>query len=476
MEFKAEMCDRELYNKDLAPTDEKERTWTSYNYMALWLGMSICIPTYMMAAGLIAGGMNWKQAIFTIFLGNLIVLIPMILNGHPGTKYGINFPVFARSSFGVRGANIPAIMRAIVACGWFGIQTWIGGEAINSLIIKIIPGWSDFSLGIWISFAIFWFMNMWIVWHGMEMVKKFEGISSPILIVSSLVLLGWAIYSAHGLGPIVAQPSKFKTFGEFFAFFIPSLTGVIGFWATLSLNIPDFTRFSKNQREQIVGQSIGLPASMVFFSLVGMFTASATMIVFGEAIWDPVVLISKFNNPLVAIIGVIVVSIVTLTTNIAANVVSPAYDFTNLFPKWVDFKRGATITGIIGIIMMPWKLLADYSTYINNWLVGYSAFLGPIAGILITDYYLVRKCDLAVHDLYRLNGRYSFSNGYNWKAVGSLVFGIVLGLIGKVVPSLAVLYNYAWFVGFFASSILYYVLMKYSLDVGSYTTAETSND
>jgi len=319
-------------------------------------------------------------------------------------------------------------------------------------------------------------MNMWIVWHGMEMVKKFEGISSPILIVSSLVLLGWAIYSAHGLGPIVAQPSKFKTFGEFFAFFIPSLTGVIGFWATLSLNIPDFTRFSKNQREQIVGQSIGLPASMVFFSLVGMFTASATMIVFGEAIWDPVVLISKFNNPLVAIIGVIVVSIVTLTTNIAANVVSPAYDFTNLFPKWVDFKRGATITGIIGIIMMPWKLLADYSTYINNWLVGYSAFLGPIAGILITDYYLVRKCDLAVHDLYRLNGRYSFSNGYNWKAVGSLVFGIVLGLIGKVVPSLAVLYNYAWFVGFFASSILYYVLMKYSLDVGSYTTAETSND
>lgn len=457
--LKEQNYDRELYNEDLAPTTENQRTWTTYHYVALWLGMSICIPTFMLASGLIAGGMSWKQAIFTIFLGNVIVLIPMILNGHPGTKYGINFPVFARVAFGVKGANIPAVMRAIVACGWFGIQTWIGGEALNAFISEVVPGWKDFSLGVWISFIVFWILNMWIVLKGMEMVKRFESFSAPILIIASLALLAWAIFAAKGLGNLLSQPSKFKTFGEFFKFFIPSLTGVIGFWATLSLNIPDFTRFAKDQKSQAVGQAIGLPLSMTFFSFIGVIVASASAVVYGQAIWDPVTLISKFNNPIVALISAMVVSIVTLTTNIAANVVSPAYDFTNLFPKILNFKKGAIVTGIIGIIIMPWKLLSDYSTYIFSWLNGYAAFLGPIAGILIVDYYLIRNANIDVSELFRLNGRYSYSNGYNSRAIIALIVGILVGIIGRVIPQLKTLYDYAWFVGFIISGIIYYILM-----------------
>lgn len=474
VELTTDVSDSPLYNKDLAPTGIKERTWTIYSYIALWIGMSICIPTYMMAAGFIAGGMNWKQALFTIFLGNIIVLIPMILNGHVGVKYGISFPVFCRASFGVRGANIPAIMRAIVACGWFGIQTWIGGAAINTLIGKAIPGWSDFSLSIWISFAIFWFLNVWIVWRGMELVKKFEGISAPLLLIFSIGLVIWAVKTANGLGPIITQPSKFQSFGEFFAFFIPALTGVVGYWATLSLNIPDFTRFAKGQREQIVGQALGLPLSMVFFSAIGLFTASATLVIFGEAIWDPVVLISKFQNPIVILFGVISIAIATLTTNVAANIVSPSYDFSNMFPKTIDFRKGVLITGIIGVVMMPWKLLSDYSAYIFGWLIGYSAFLGPIAGILIADYFLVRKGNLDITELFKVDGKYTFSNGFNWKAIGALAFGIALGLVGKVIPSLAIFYNYAWFVGFIAAGASYTILMKTGVESSAYV-GETSS-
>jgi NCS1 family nucleobase:cation symporter-1 len=449
-----------LINDDIAPTSISQRTWGTYNMAALWIGMSVCIPTYMLASGLIAGGMNWWQALMTITLGNVIVLIPMVLNAHAGTKYGIPFPVLARASFGTLGSNIPALLRAVVACGWFGIQTWIGGQAFNSMIVLLLPDWAKFDWGPAVGFLIFWAMNVYFIVKGTESIKWLESASAPFLILIGLGLLAWAYVRGGGFGPILSHPSKFQTLGEFWSFFVPSLTGMVGFWATLSLNIPDFSRYAKSQRAQIVGQAIGLPPTMALYSFIGVAVTSATVLIFGEAIWDPVVLLAKFENPVVIVLALISLLVATLTTNIAANVVSPANDFANLLPRTISFKTGGLITAVLGIVMMPWKLLSDYGTYIFGWLIGYSSFLGPIAGVLIADYFLVRKQQLNVADLYRRGGAYEFTKGFNWKAVGAMAAGVLVALIGLFIPSLVFLYDYAWFVGFVVAFVFYAIMMK----------------
>ncbi len=449
-----------LFNKDLAPTKKAERTWDTYHIAALWIGMSVCIPTYMLASGLIAGGMNWWQAIMTIALGNIIVLIPMVLNAHAGTKYGIPFPVLARAPFGILGSNVPALLRAIVACGWFGIQTWVGGQAFNSLIGILMPSWAVYSWGPAAGFLIFWGMNVYFIVKGVESIKWLEAYSAPFLIVMGLVLLYWAYIKGGGFGPILSQPSKFQTAGEFWKFFIPSLTGMVGYWATLSLNIPDFSRYAKSQKAQMTGQAIGLPPTMTLFSFIGVAVTSATIIIFGKAIWDPVELLSKFNSPFIIALSLVALIVATLTTNIAANVVSPANDFTNLFPGKINFVKGGLITAVIGIAIQPWKLLSDYSAYIFGWLVGYSSFLGPIAGILICDYYFVRKLNLNVKDLYRRGGEYEYRRGFNVRALLALACGVLTALTGLIIPALGILYDYAWFAGFFISFAVYYFIMK----------------
>ncbi len=454
------IADQKLINKDLSPTKISERSWGTYAIAALWIGMSVNIPTYMLASGLIAGGMNWWQALMTIGLGNLIVLIPMVLNAHAGTKYGIPFPVLARASFGTKGSNIPALLRAIVACGWFGIQTWIGGQAFNSLIIIILPEWAVFSWGPAIGFMLFWAMNVYFIVKGIESIKWLESYGAPFLLLVGLGLLIWAYVNAGGFGPILSQPSKFATTGEFWKFFIPSLTGMVGFWATLSLNIPDFTRYAKSQKSQMIGQALGLPPAMVLFSFIGIAVTSATVIIFGEAIWDPVALLSRFESPVVVAISLVSLILATLTTNIAANVVSPANDFANLSPKHINFVKGGLITAVVGIMMMPWKLLSDYSAYIFGWLIGYSSFLGPIAGILICDYFIIRKRKLNAKDLYDPKGEYSYIKGFNIKAIYALAAGVFVALIGLFVDDLRFLYDYAWFVGFAVAFILYWILMR----------------
>jgi NCS1 family nucleobase:cation symporter-1 len=427
--------------------------------------MAHCIPTYMMASGLLAAGMNWSQALLTILLGNTIVLIPILLNSHPGTKYGIPFPVFARAAYGTIGSNVPALMRAIVACGWFGIQAWIGGEALHTFLSVVIPGWDGLlgpgfdghSATAWISFLLFWGLNVWIVVKGMDLLRHVENWAAPFVLVMAAVLLGWAIRGAHGLGPLLADRGKFHSFGEFFPVFAPSLTAMIGFWATLSLNMPDFTRFGRSQREQVVGQVVALPTTMTVFAAMGVMITSATVIIFGEAIWDPVKLVAKFSAPVVVAIAMFTVVVATLAVNIAANVVSPANDFANAFPRRVDFRRGGILTGVLGIIMMPWRLLADPSGYIFNWLLGYSGGLGSIAGVLIADYWLVRRRQLVLEDLYMPEGVYTYRNGWNWIAVGATLAGCALAWGGLVIPALKPLYDYAWFVGFVVSGSVYYL-------------------
>ena len=451
--------DPTLYNEDLAPIPIEKRTWGTYNYASLWVAMSVCIPTYMLASGLINLGMSWKQAIGTILLGNLIVLIPMILNAHAGTKYGIPFPVYVRASFGVRGANIPAVLRAIVACGWFGIQSWIGGQAIYSMLVVLWPAAANHAGVSWICFFSFWLLNMFVIWRGIETIKFLEGIGAPFMLGVGLLLLWWITRKAGGLGPVLSAPSKFQTTSEFMKVFIPSLTGMVGFWATVALNIPDFTRYAKSQRAQILGQALGLPTAMTLYSFIGVAVTSASVVLFGAAIWDPVALLGRFHQPLIAFIALVALLIATLNTNVAANVVSPSNDFSNLRPSLISFRTGGLITGVVGILMMPWKLLTSYSSYIFGWLVGCSALLGPIAGIMIFDYYVVRKRHLKIDDLYRRGGVYEYSAGFNAKAIIALAAGVGLALIGLVLPPLRWLYDYAWFVGFLFSGSLYLLLM-----------------
>jgi NCS1 family nucleobase:cation symporter-1 len=452
--------DPSLFNKDLAPVPPARRTWGIYSYASLWVAMSVCIPTYMLASSLIAGGMSWWQAVGTILLGNLIVLVPMLLNAHAGTKYGIPFPVFVRASFGVRGANLPAVLRALVACGWFGIQTWIGGQAIHSMLAIVWPAIAASPSSIWICFFSFWLLNMVVVWKGIETIKVLEGIGAPFMLAVGLLLLWWITSKAGGFGPVLSTPSKFQTASEFFAFFVPSLTAMVGFWATVALNIPDFTRYATSQRAQVLGQVIGLPTAMTLYSFIGVAVTSASVVLFGRAIWDPVQLIGEFHQPLIAFIALVAILIATLNTNVAANVVSPSNDFSNLNPSRISFRTGGMITGVIGVMMMPWKLMGDYGSYIYGWLVGYSGLLGPIAGTMIADYFIVRKRELNVDDLYRRQGNYEYSNGVNWRAVLSLIVGIVVALLGTVVASLRWLYDYAWFVGFAISGGLYVLLMR----------------
>jgi nucleobase:cation symporter-1, NCS1 family len=413
----------------------------------------------MLASGMIAGGMNWKQALFTVFLGNVLVLIPMLLNAHAGARYGIPFPVFARASFGVLGANVPAILRALVACGWFGIQTWIGGEAINAMIVALAPAWAHFAYGAALCFGFFWLLNVLVILRGIETIRFLQGISAPFLLLIGLALLLWARSKAGGFGPMLSTPSKFQNFGEFFRFFVPALTGVVGFWATVSLNIPDFTRYARSQHDQVLGQALGLPATMTFYSFIGIAVTSATLIIFGQALWDPVAVLSRLGNPFAVVLAMLALLMATLNVNVAANVVSPANDFSNLSPRRISFRTGGLITCFMGIAMQPWKLMANYGSYILGWLVGYSGFLGPIAGVLICDYFIVRKKLLVVADLYQRNGLYEYQRGVNWQAVAALAAGAGVAFVGLVVPSLRVLYNYAWFVGFFVSFFAYFAMM-----------------
>jgi nucleobase:cation symporter-1, NCS1 family len=445
---------RQLWNTDLAPIPRDRRTWGTYNYAALWVAMSVNIPTYMLASAMIAGGMNWKQALLTVFLGNVIVLIPMLLNAHAGAEYGIPFPVFARSSFGVLGANVPAVLRALVACGWFGIQTWIGGEAINTLLAAVWPGWGH----PWLCFFLFWLLNLAVILRGIETVRYLQGVTAPALLILGVAMLGWAYVKAGGLGPMLSTPSKFHTFSGFFAFFVPSLTGVVAFWATVALNIPDFTRYAKGQREQMLGQALGLPTTMTFYSFIGIAVTSATVVVFGAAVWDPVVVLSRLGNPIAVVVAMLALLLATLNVNVAANVVSPANDFSNLWPRRISFKIGGVMTCFIGLLMQPWRWLANHGSYVMGWLVGYSSFLGPIAGVMIADYYLVRKRVLDTDAMFERGGEYEYSRGFNWRAIGALCAGAAVALVGLEVPVLRGLYPYAWFVGFGVSFFTYLLI------------------
>ena len=466
-----------LYNPDLAPVPIAERRWSTYNYAALWISMAHCIPTYMLASGLIGAGMSWWQALVTILLGNLIVLAPILLNSHPGTKYGIPFPVFARAAYGVYGSNVPAIIRALVACGWFGIQCWIGGQALHTFVAALWPRWATLlgprilgDGGLWsfarhtpteyVAFLAFWLLNILIVYRGMDLLRVVENWAAPYVLVMTALLVGWAIYRVKGLGPIIDQPGKFTTTGDFLKVFVPSLNAMIGFWATLSLNMPDFTRFGRSQREQAFGQVVALPTTMTLLAAMGVFITSASQVIYGKAMWDPVELVGKFSQTWVVALSMFTVVVATLSVNIAANVVSPANDFANAWPRHITFRTGGLITGLIGILMQPWRLIADPSGYIFQWLLGVSGLLGAVAGVLIADYWILGRRRLALADLYRPDGVYRYAGGFNPVGIGATLVGCLVAGVGWVWAPAKPLFEYGWFVGFFLSGGLYLLLSR----------------
>ncbi|HEV2486902.1 MAG TPA: NCS1 family nucleobase:cation symporter-1 [Terracidiphilus sp.] len=464
--------DPTLSNRDLSPTTLAQRTWGFYNYTALWFSMCMEITTYQLASSLIAKGMDWKQAVGTVLLGNLIVLVPMLLNAHAGAKYGIPFPVFIRAPFGVRGANIAAILRAVVACGWFGIQSWIGGTAIDAMLAVIWPGLTGNSAVLWVCFLCFWLLNMVVVWNGVESIRRLQAFGAPFMFVMAAALLIWVRIKAGSFGSMLSAPSKFHTTGEFLAVFFPSLTAMVGYWATLALNIPDFTRYSKSQSAQSWGQAFGLPVAMVLYTFVGISVTSASEVLFGHPIWNPILLIGAFHQPVVAFVALIAILVATLNVNIGANVVSPSNDFSNLYPRLISFRTGGLITGFLGLAMCPWKLLATPDAYIFGWLVGYSGLLGPVAGIMVSDYFLIRKTELDVNSLYHRDGVYYYTKGINPRAIAALVLGVTIALVGLFFEPLHFLYDYAWFVGFFTAGIVYVALMKLVAPVAIPESAE----
>ncbi|MET3664953.1 NCS1 family nucleobase:cation symporter-1 [Caulobacter sp. 1776] len=474
--------DSDLWNEDLAPTSEAQRTWRWRHFAALWLGMVICVPAYMLASGLIEQGMSAGQAVLTVLLGNLVVLVPMLLIGHAGARWGVPYAVLARASFGWKGARIPAVARAIVACGWYGIQTWIGGGALLTLLGVIVGRKLEgaplplvgIGPGQLLAFFAFWAIQLLFVTKGLTAVRKLETWTAPIKILICGLMVWWAVSKAGGLGPIFHQPSAFveggAKAGQFWSVFAPALTAMVGFWATLALNIPDFTRFARAQSDQIIGQAVGLPAPMGLLALVSVVTTSATVIVFGKAIWDPVQLAGDIGG-IAVVVGLLIISLDTVCCNIAANLVGPAYDFSALWPSKISYRTGGWITAIIGVLIMPWKLLETTQGYIFTWLVGYGALLGPIAGILIVDYWLVRKTQLAVDDLYSKDGAYAYRGGWNAAAIVALALGVLPNLpgflataaphaFGSVGAFWTGLYTYAWFVGLAIAAMVYGVMMR----------------
>ncbi|KAK4776105.1 hypothetical protein SAY87_024066 [Trapa incisa] len=469
--------DQTLTNEDLRPTAPHERTFSVWGMASLWVGLVVGVPSYYLAGSLVDLGMAWWQGIATVVAANIILLGPLILTGHPGTKYGVPFPVLARSSFGIRGSHIPTLLRALVGCGWYGIESWIGGEAIflllpaylkqpSSALAQAVP-WLGTSPLEFACFLAFWAAQLAIVWRGMDGIREMEKYSAPVLIALTSCLLAWAYVRSGGLSHMLSLSSRLSP-SQFWALFFPSLTANISFWATLALNIPDFTRYAKSQKEQILGH-VGLPLFMGLFTFVGLAVTSSTKVIFGEVISSPIHLLERIGGPVTMVLAILGISLATVTTNIAANVVAPANALVNLSPSRFTFRRGALLTALTGIVFQPWRLLKSSESFVYTWLVGYSALLGPIGGIILADYYMIRGMRLNVQELYSLSpgGEYYYSGGYNLSALAALALGIlpvVPGFLQKVgatdrVPEVFVtIYNNAWFFSFFLAGFVYWVL------------------
>ncbi len=455
------------YNEDIAPTRAAQRTWTKWNVASLWVGMAICVPTYTLGGVLTAYfGLSVSEALWTILIANIVVLIPLTLNAYPGTRYGIPCPVVLRASFGIIGSNVPSLVRAIVACGWFGIQTLFGGIAIHLLFSAFSDTWAALGgTGEVIGFFIFWIANISVVIRGSESIKHLETLAAPLLLIVAFGLMFWALPKIS-ISEVLSVPATRPEGAPLFGYFMAGLTAMVGFWATLSLNIPDFSRFAKSQRAQITGQIIGLPLTMLMFAGLGVVLTAASPELVGETISDPVNLIGRIDSPIWVVLSMLMIILATISTNTAANIVSPTNVFQNVAPKHINENKGVILTGIIGILLMSWELLkrlgwidtdVSIENIYSNWLLGYSSLLGPIAGIMIVDYFLIKKQSYNLLALYQDNAGYPA-----WNKAGMTAFLVPVGLtlIAITTGKLSWFYDYGWFTGSILGGLIYYFVAR----------------
>jgi NCS1 family nucleobase:cation symporter-1 len=467
LELGDDIANSPRYNDDIAPTKASQRTWSRWNVASLWVGMAICVPTYTLGGVLTAYfGLSVSEALWTILVANVVVLIPLTLNAFPGTRYGIPCPVVLRASFGIIGSNVPSLIRAVVACGWFGVQTLFGGIAIHLMLSALFDGWAALGgTGEVIGFFIFWVLNIAVVIRGSESIKHLETIAAPLLLAVAIGLVVWALPKIS-VTELLAVPASRPEGSSFFKYFMGGLTAMVGFWATLSLNIPDFSRYAKSQRSQVIGQIIGLPLTMFLFSGLGVVLTAASFELVGETVADPVNLIGHIDNPMWVFLSMLMIILATISTNTAANIVSPTNSFQNIAPRYINENRGVLITGLIGILLMSWELLkklgwieSDISleSMYSNWLLGYSSLLGPIAGIMVVDYFLIKNQEYDLLALYQDDAGYPA-----WNKAGFIAFLIPVGLtlIAITTGQLSWFYDYGWFTGSILGGLIYYLVAR----------------
>ncbi|MGF6947685.1 NCS1 family nucleobase:cation symporter-1 [Neobacillus sp. B4I6] len=459
--------DPSLYNEDLAPVPRERRNWGWGSYSMIWMGMIHNIVSYELAGSLIAMGMSVWQALGAVILSNIALIVAICLNSVGGAKYGLPFPVLIRASFGYKGAHVPVLIRAFVAIFWFAVQAYAGSKAVGAVLTVVYPKWVSLGaytflgmgLNDWIAFGTFWLLHAWVISHGMERVRRFEMWAGPLVIVLGLGLVYWAVNIAHGFGPLFSVPSKIHG-GEFWKSFFLSVTGMIGVLATLVLNIPDLTRFSRSQKDQVIGQAVGLPVMMTFFAFMSIMITAGTIIAFGKPITDPVQLLLQFqDHPVVVLIGAFALLIATLSVNVVANVVSPAYDLINLIPSKLNFVKAGIISIVIGVFFAPWLWFNNANTIFN--IVGaIGGTLGPVSGIMIVDFFLVRRSQYDLNSFFVKDGQYTYRNGWNPRAFIAMGIGVIVALIGLIIPSLQTLYTYNWFLGIAVGGLSYLLLMS----------------
>jgi nucleobase:cation symporter-1, NCS1 family len=449
----------DLWNDDLRPCTRAEHFWGASRFASLWIGMCLCIPTYSLASGMITLGMNWWESVLTIFVGSCVVLVPILLVAHAGTRYGFPYPVFARLWFGTRGAHVPALARAVIGAGWFGINSWFGGQALDAIVSRVLPAWTALGPHVFVAFGLFWLLNVGIAMRGPQAIGRLAAFAAPTLAVAALALFAWGITAAGGVGPMLSAPATIHG-GAFWAAFFPSVIGVVAFWATLALNIPDYSRYAVSQRAQLRGQLV-MPFVMAIFSFIGIAVTSATLAVYGKALWNPVELIVKFPT-IVVLIGGVIVILSSITINVGANVMAPARAFENLWPSRITFAGGAILTGLLALLMQPWYVLSTFATYVFTWLGTYGTLLGPFDGIAIADYWLVRELRLDLFQLYSRSGRYDYAGGWNLRAIEALIVGWIPPLIGLWYAPLHFLWSGGWFFSIIVAGAAYTWFMRTS--------------
>jgi NCS1 family nucleobase:cation symporter-1 len=446
-----------LTNNDLLPTGESERRWTWWHFAALWMGMVHNIFNFTWIGGLVVLGMSVWQALAVALAGNLVQTALIGLNGRVGAHYGLPFAVWARSAFGVYGANVAALARGAVAVGWFGVQSYLAATAINLLITTVVPGWgrvghSSFlgmAPSLWAVVVGYWLLNFVVVRNGMGTIRRFESWAGPAIFVVMAILLVWVVVRAGGAGSLLHQhAARYPTTSDFLAHgFVPAVSLYIaGSWAAMVLNIPDLTRFARSNRQQFWGTMIGLPAaSLVYFGMAAVIV-SAVQRLYGQTLWNPTDVLATIGNPALSIVGATLLAIATISVNIPANIVSPAYDLTNLLPRLLTFRTAAYLSIVLGFLAMPWQLLSSPET-LYSVLHNIGVVIGPITGIMLADYFVIRRQRMDVAQLFSSMGRYRYRAGYNPVALTVLALVVALLLAAEASSRLHDVYEHAWLVG-----------------------------